>query len=181
MSGGGGATAGRADSGEQVNGASRTQVKARPSSAGLTRAGAKNGISSTAALSLSNASDESGENELEVPNIEPSPLPEGQAIFPHGILFLSAAPHVPDSSAHPAFERIEAAWSSHGARITGDTKTSLGEWLREDFFAYHKSLYENRPIYFPLSSETQKLKAELGAVSFPSTLALKFAKRWPRF
>src|SRR5690606_17624836 len=47
----------------------------------------------------------------------------------------------------------------HGAALTGGKKTSLEDWLRADFFAYHKSLYENRPIYFPLSSEKRSFVA----------------------
>jgi hypothetical protein len=35
----------------------------------------------------------------------------------------------------------------------------LRDWLRKDFFTYHKSLYENRPIYFPLSSEKRSFVA----------------------
>lgn len=96
---------------------------------------------------------------LDVPNIEPSPLPEGQEILPHGILFLSAAPHIADSANHPAFRRIEAAWSEHGRAISGGKDASAEEWLRRDFFAYHKALYENRPIYFPLSSEKKNFVA----------------------
>ncbi len=120
---------------------SRTQAKAR---------------SSAGAPSFAGAQDEDG---LEVPNIEPSPLPAGQEILPDGILFLSAAPNLQDSSKHPAFARIEQAWSEHSAAITGGKKTSLSEWLRKDFFAYHKGLYENRPIYFPLSSEKRSFVA----------------------
>jgi hypothetical protein len=33
------------------------------------------------------------------------------------------------------------------------------DWLRKDFFAFHKALYENRPIYFPLSSEKKTFVA----------------------
>src|SRR5690606_3039923 len=82
--------------------------------------------------------------------------PEG--ILPGGILFVGPEEHLPDSLQHPAVAGVHAAWAEHGAAITGGAtkgakKVALRDWLRRDFFAYHKSLYENRPIYFPLSSE----------------------------
>jgi len=100
------------------------------------------------------------EGGLEVPNIEPSPLPVGQEILPGGILFVSAALNVEDSLQHPAAGRIEAAWAEQSSAIVdAKKKTSLNEWLRKDFFAYHKKLYENRPIYFPLSSSGKNFVA----------------------
>lgn len=66
----------------------------------------------------------------------------------HGILFLSAATEH-DSLAHPACGPVHAAWAEHGQAVgEGDLRT----WLRTGFFKHHKSIYENRPIYFPLSS-----------------------------
>jgi hypothetical protein len=95
----------------------------------------------------------------EVPNIEPSPLPKGQAILPDGILFVSSLPNASDSLSHKASERIHAAWAEHSTAILEGSQSTLEEWLRKDFFAYHKSLYENRPIYFPLSSENKNFVA----------------------
>lgn len=94
-----------------------------------------------------------------VPNIEPSPLPEGQVILPDGILFVSALPHLKDSTQHAAFKRVEDAWREHAGALLQGKKSSLEEWLRKDFFPYHKALYENRPIYFPLSSEGRNFVA----------------------
>jgi hypothetical protein len=72
------------------------------------------------------------------------------ASLPHGILFLSDASD-DDSLAHPAAAPILAAWATHGAAI--DDKRSLKNYLQDKFFPdVHRKMYENRPIYFPLSS-----------------------------
>ena len=92
-------------------------------------------------------------------------MPAGQVILPDGILFVSCLPHLTDSLSHPAAERIVSAWREHGAAVVGSASKggksapSLEEWLRKDFFAYHKGLYENRPIYFPLSSDNKSFVA----------------------
>lgn len=98
-------------------------------------------------------------NTPEIPDITPSPLPLNQALLPAGILFLSAALNVPDSLSDPAAARIEIAWATHSGAILAGKKASLRDWLRKDFFAYHKSLYESRPIYFPLSSSSKSFVA----------------------
>ncbi len=36
---------------------------------------------------------------------------------------------------------------------------SLEDWLRDEFFDYHRKLYENRPIYFPLASAKKSFVA----------------------
>lgn len=73
--------------------------------------------------------------------------------LPAGILLVVEAEHLADSLEHPAAARIKAAWEEHAGAICQGKPQSLREYLRKDFFAYHKALYENRPIYFPLSSE----------------------------
>jgi len=79
--------------------------------------------------------------------------------LPAGILFVGPNEHFLDSLRHPASERIARAWEEHELAICGDKKPSLRDWLRKDFFAYHKDQYENRPIYFPLSSERKSFVA----------------------
>src|SRR5690606_26872146 len=84
--------------------------------------------------------------------------------LPGGILFVGPEEHLPDSLQHPAVAGVHAAWAEHGGAITGGAtkgakKVALRDWLRRDFFAYHKALYENRPIYFPLSSEKRSFVA----------------------
>jgi len=80
--------------------------------------------------------------------------------LPAGILFVGPDEALPDSLAHPAAERIALAWDEHQAAIlAGGKPQPLRDWLRKDFFAYHKALYENRPIYFPLSSEKRAFVA----------------------
>lgn len=70
--------------------------------------------------------------------------------LPHGILFLSDASEE-DSLAHPAAAPILAAWAEHGPAI--DDKRTLKAYLQDRFFPdVHRKMYENRPIYFPLSS-----------------------------
>jgi hypothetical protein len=70
--------------------------------------------------------------------------------LPHGLLFLSdASDH--DSLAHPAAAPILAAWDQHGPAI--DDQRTLRHYLQDRFFPdVHRKMYENRPIYFPLSS-----------------------------
>ena len=79
--------------------------------------------------------------------------------LPAGILFVGPDDTLPDSLAHPAAQRIAAAWDKHRTAVAGGKPLPVREWLRKDFFAYHKALYENRPIYFPLSSEKRSFVA----------------------
>lgn len=67
--------------------------------------------------------------------------------LPGGILFI--APEGRDGLDHVACSLLHEAWKEYGAKVGGD---ELRTYLRTSFFAYHKKLYENRPIYFPLSS-----------------------------
>jgi hypothetical protein len=77
--------------------------------------------------------------------------------LPDGILFLSAATGQ-DSLATAAAAVIAEAWASHGPAI--DATKSLADYLRTDFFPrVHKGMYENRPIYFPLSSAKKSFVA----------------------
>jgi hypothetical protein len=74
----------------------------------------------------------------------------------HGILFLSAASDR-DLLDHPACAPLLAAWEEHGPAVgNGD---DLRTYLRKSFFDHHKKLYENRPIYFPLSSAKKNFVA----------------------
>jgi hypothetical protein len=74
------------------------------------------------------------------------------AALPGGILFVSPEGH--DSVDHTACSLLLAAWKEHGAAVGGQGSETddLRDYLTGSFFAYHKKLYENRPIYFPLSS-----------------------------
>lgn len=69
--------------------------------------------------------------------------------LPHGILFL-APPPATDSLSHPATAGLRAAWLEHGGAVKPGAEPR--DWLRTDFFKHHKALYENRPIWLPLSS-----------------------------
>jgi hypothetical protein len=68
--------------------------------------------------------------------------------LPAGLLFVS--PEARDSLEHPACLRLHEAWEEHGVEVGGGD--DLRTYLRTSFFGSHKKLYENRPIYFPLSS-----------------------------
>jgi hypothetical protein len=83
--------------------------------------------------------------------------------LPSGILFVGPSDAYPDSLTHPSVAPVLAAWEAFAP--TSGKKPALRDWLRwarksgkgdkkeEDFFVYHRRLYETRPIYLPLSSE----------------------------
>jgi hypothetical protein len=75
----------------------------------------------------------------------------------NGILFLSDASD--DASlAHSAATPIRAAWEQHGPAI--DDQRTLKSYLQDRFFPdVHRKMYENRPIYFPLSSAKKSFVA----------------------
>lgn len=80
--------------------------------------------------------------------------PEGA--LPDGILFLSEVSEH-DSLRHPACELLHEQWAQWGAAINEANSTKSQEdlrtWLRKRFFDdVHRPMYENAPIYFPLSS-----------------------------
>lgn len=78
-------------------------------------------------------------------------------LLPEGTLFLG--PDAFDSLSRPACALLHKSWEEHGAAVgEGD---DLRTYLRKSFFAYHKKLYENRPIYFPLSSSAKSFVAFL--------------------
>jgi len=77
--------------------------------------------------------------------------------LPHGILFISEASEN-DSLSYAAAAPILAAWGQHGPAID-DTRT-LKSYLQDRFFPdVHRKMYENRPIYFPLSSAKKSFVA----------------------
>jgi hypothetical protein len=90
--------------------------------------------------------------------------------LPHGILFLDTTlddGDLRDSLGDPAARALHAAWASHGPAI--DMKRSLRDWLALDFFKdVHKGMYENRPIYWPLSSSNRTFVAWVNIHHFHS-------------
>jgi hypothetical protein len=86
-----------------------------------------------------------------------SDSPEGA--LPAGILFITGDDTLADSLSHPAAANIRSEWDKNQNQILKGKKQDLRDWLRKDFFTYHKALYENRPIYFPLSSEKRNFVA----------------------
>ena len=69
-------------------------------------------------------------------SVDPATLPPGEAL---------------DSLDHAACAALNAVWDARGAAI--DPKRDLRAWLRERFFPdVHRTMYDNRPIHWPLSS-----------------------------
>jgi len=78
-------------------------------------------------------------------------------VLPHGILYLSNYSER-DSLEHSASQIIHETWQQQGATIAKNK--TLREWLRQNFFKdVHLGMYENRPIYFPLSSTKKNFVA----------------------
>ena len=73
------------------------------------------------------------------------------------IVYVGPSDAYSDSLSVPEFCPVLNAWDA--SVPTAGKKAPLRDWLRKDFFAYHKALYENRPIYFPLSSEKKSFVA----------------------
>jgi len=79
-----------------------------------------------------------------------------EGALPAGILYLTAS-GAHDSLHHEACSLLGAMWQDHGAVVgEGD---DLRTYLRTSFFDAHKKYYENRPIYFPLSSAKKNFVA----------------------
>jgi hypothetical protein len=77
--------------------------------------------------------------------------------LPDGILYLSTHSDI-DSLNHPACQLIKDAWAKYSDTIARGT--SLRIWLQHSFFKdVHLGMYENRPIYFPLSSQRKNFVA----------------------
>ncbi len=82
--------------------------------------------------------------------------------LPDGILFVGpdaedAPDRLADCLGQAAAVPIIDAWRASD-REALDAK-SLSEWLRKSFFGYQRTVYEGRPIYFPLSSEKKSFVA----------------------
>ncbi|HZH18362.1 MAG TPA: BREX-6 system adenine-specific DNA-methyltransferase PglX [Archangium sp.] len=65
--------------------------------------------------------------------------------LPRGILFCPERTPL-DGSVYAA---LRTEWMQHARDFKSGT---LEEWIRNEFFEYHRKRYENRPIYLPLSS-----------------------------
>ncbi|AKU90923.1 BREX-6 system adenine-specific DNA-methyltransferase PglX [Vulgatibacter incomptus] len=94
----------------------------------------------------------------------------------YGILFLATASSLggQDDLGQPPCTALLRAWTEHGSQVSADA--DLHRWLRESFFDYHRKLYENRPIYFPLSSARRNFVAfalihRWGPETLPALLA----------
>ncbi len=91
-----------------------------------------------------------------IPN-SPSPIPNSQSPIPQGILYLSTY-NEKDSLQHPACQLLQQTYEKYSDTIAKNK--TLSEWLRLSFFKeVHLGMYENRPIYFPLSSSKKNFVA----------------------
>ena len=81
--------------------------------------------------------------------------------LPDGICFLDGSLEngaTGNSLDHGAAELLHTKWAEYGRAV--DSDTDLCTWLRLKFFGdVHKGMYENRPIYFPVSSEKKTFVA----------------------
>ncbi len=75
--------------------------------------------------------------------------------LPNGILFVGYERN--DSLEHTACKPVLDAWREHGDAIAKGK--ALRAYLANGFFEFHKRLYENRPIYLPLSSTKKNFVA----------------------
>lgn len=73
-----------------------------------------------------------------------------------GVLFVSSERG--DSLDQSACADLLNAWNEYGEAVVGEGD-DLRTYLRKSFFDFHKKLYENRPIYFPLSSAKKSFVA----------------------
>lgn len=89
-------------------------------------------------------------------------VPDGA--LPGGVLFVSGNT-VTDSLDHPAAAPIHRAWGEAGGLGAG---RDLRQWLRREFFAHHRMVYQGRPIYFPLSSDRRSFVAWVSIHSWTS-------------
>lgn len=82
--------------------------------------------------------------------------------LPHGLLFLDGTLDETDRRdglGHPAAEPLHEAWKTYSDKIE-TRRAGLREWLRLDFFKdVHRTMYENRPIHWPLSSSQKTFVA----------------------
>lgn len=77
--------------------------------------------------------------------------------LPNGVLYLSAHSEQ-DSLEHPTCKPLKDTWQQYGGQIAKGTP--LRTWLRLSFFKdVHLGMYENRPIYLPLSSAKKNFVA----------------------
>ena len=88
--------------------------------------------------------------QLALSEAEVSPIPQG-------ILYLSTY-NEKDSLQHPACQLLQQTYEKYSDTIAKNK--TLSEWLRLSFFKeVHLGMYENRPIYFPLSSSKKNFVA----------------------
>ena len=104
---------------------------------------------------------------------EPTHPQQPEETLDSGVLYLSTyakdTPNSPDSLNHPACAPLKTYWQTHSPsfQTKSKTKDDLHTWLRHRFFpTVHLPMYENRPIYFPLSSTHKNFVAYLSIHRF---------------
>jgi hypothetical protein len=77
-----------------------------------------------------------------------------------GILYVSATDG-DDSLTHRATDLLHEMWETYGDEV-GRNKDDLNSWMREKFFkSVHRKMYDNAPIYVPLSSTDKTFVAHI--------------------
>jgi hypothetical protein len=87
-----------------------------------------------------------------------------------GILFLDGTLEPNDrldSLGSSAADPLLETWAQHGGTI--DARSDLRTWLRLKLFTIHNDIYENRPIYWPLSSNQKTFVAWINVHRFNSS------------
>jgi len=96
--------------------------------------------------------------------------------LPAGILYLSSVTEE-DSLAHPACAPLHAAWTQHGRAVSA--REDLRAYLRRSLFASdHRTRYENRPIYLPLSSAKKSFVAWVSIHRFAGNTLRTLLSDW---
>jgi len=96
--------------------------------------------------------------------------------LPAGILYLSSVT-AEDSLAHPTCAPLHAAWAEHGRAVSA--REDLRAYLRRSLFASdHRTRYENRPIYLPLSSAKKSFVAWVSIHRFAGNTLRTLLSDW---
>jgi hypothetical protein len=76
---------------------------------------------------------------------------------PAGVLYICVEGN--DSLDHPVCTELLEMFKREARKHTVIHDSTLSEYLRKAFFAYHRKVYQNRPIYIPLSSAKKNFVA----------------------
>lgn len=94
-----------------------------------------------------------------------------------GILYVSAT-DFDDALADDACTLLHQMWEEHGDEV-GRNKDDLSSWLREKFFKdVHRQMYDNAPIYFPVSSQDKNFVAHINIHRWEANTLRRLLAEW---